>query len=148
MRIALPVLHILGVCICPSLPHSHFTGEPNMKRDLCFWRAAPASPRTPWLWSTVLPTAGSRDVTGRGADEPWGTMPRSCADVPTRVQGWKRPISSPCPWLSGQWKISPCTVLFCALSSPNCLNLLNFCPSHMSLYCRKQGQDCTSWPFL
>lgn len=105
-------MHVLGVCICASLPQSHFSGEANMKRDLCFWRAAPASPRSPWLWSTVLPTAGPRDVTGRGADEPWGTMPCSCTDVPTRVQGWKRPISSPCPWLSGQWKISPCTVHF------------------------------------
>lgn len=75
-------------------------------------------------------------------------MPCSCTDVPTRVQPWKRPISSPCPWLSGQWKISPCTVLFCVLSSPNCLSLLNFCPSHMALCCRKQGQDCPSWFFL
>lgn len=119
-----------------------------MRCDLCFWRAAPASPRSPWLWSTVLPTAGACDVTGQGADEPWGTMPRSCTDVPTRVQGWKRPISSPCPWLSGQWKISPCTVLFCVLSSPNYLNLLNFCPSHMSLCAGNRGRIVLLVPFF
>lgn len=137
--IALPVLHVLGFCICPfTSPVSlHWGGLHevwSLFLESCSCSFLTQKPLASQSGAQCFPQQAIVMSRAGEADEPWwNNDPVLMQMSPPERQRWKRPIRSPCPLQSDQCKISPCTVLFCVLSSPNCLNLLNFCPSHVSL---------------